>query len=93
MPEHGISIVSCGLIAAEHYLCSAAWHQYVWGLLPRQRIKSSDSPVTEMQVSQGSWYEPLAHAQGQLGGVVSNPPYIPQPNMAGLQVDSCMPPL
>jgi release factor glutamine methyltransferase len=37
---------------------------------------------------QGSWYEPLQHLQGQLGGVVSNPPYIPRSQIqAGLQAE------
>ncbi|MBI4780246.1 MAG: peptide chain release factor N(5)-glutamine methyltransferase [Oscillatoriophycideae cyanobacterium NC_groundwater_1537_Pr4_S-0.65um_50_18] len=30
-----------------------------------------------IQFYQGSWFEPLSHLQGQLCGVVSNPPYIP----------------
>ena len=39
-----------------------------------------------MQVLQGSWFEPARHLRGQLGGVVSNPPYIPEAQMATLQV-------
>ncbi len=34
----------------------------------------------------GSWFEPIAHLRGRLGGVLSNPPYIPRYQMAGLQV-------
>ena len=39
-----------------------------------------------VQVLQGSWFEPAWHLQGQLGGIVSNPPYIPEAQMATLQV-------
>eukprot|EP00877_Chromochloris_zofingiensis_P003425 jgi/Chrzof1/13083/Cz07g19060.t1 len=35
----------------------------------------------------GSWYEPLQHQQGSLGGIVSNPPYIPHQEMPGLQAE------
>lgn len=40
-----------------------------------------------MQVSMGSWFEPLQHLRGQLAGVVSNPPYIPAGNMSTLQAE------
>lgn len=33
----------------------------------------------------GSWFEPIAPLQGQLSGMVSNPPYIPQGMIADLQ--------
>ncbi len=41
-----------------------------------------------VSVVQGSWYEPV-HGQlrGQLGAVLSNPPYIPQEQMQGLQAE------
>lgn len=35
----------------------------------------------------GSWFEPIAHLRGRLGGVLSNPPYIPRYQMAGLQAE------
>jgi methylase of polypeptide subunit release factors len=38
------------------------------------------------QVVQGSWCEPLEHLRGRLGGLVSNPPYIPRREMEALQV-------
>lgn len=41
-----------------------------------------------VQALQGSWFDPLQHLQGQLGGVLSNPPYIPRRQMeAGLQAE------
>eukprot|EP00775_Hariotina_reticulata_P001556 gene1556-1896_t len=40
-----------------------------------------------VQACQGSWFEPLQQLQGQLGGVLSNPPYIPHEEMAGLQAE------
>lgn len=40
-----------------------------------------------VDVVQGSWFEPLEHLRGHLGGVLSNPPYIPQVQMAGLQAE------
>ena len=30
-----------------------------------------------IEVRQGSWFEPLKDVEGQLVGIVSNPPYIP----------------
>jgi release factor glutamine methyltransferase len=33
----------------------------------------------------GCWWEPIAHLQGQLSGMVSNPPYIPSDQIAQLQ--------
>ncbi|HEY9628736.1 MAG TPA: peptide chain release factor N(5)-glutamine methyltransferase [Coleofasciculaceae cyanobacterium] len=38
-----------------------------------------------IQFYQGSWFEPLSHLQGQLCGVVSNPPYIPSALVPQLQ--------
>lgn len=47
-----------------------------------------------VRVVHGSWLEPLAQQQqqqqqrkGWLGGILSNPPYIPQVQMAGLQAE------
>jgi release factor glutamine methyltransferase len=34
---------------------------------------------------QGSWLQPLAHLQGTLDGIVSNPPYIPSQQVLALQ--------
>lgn len=33
----------------------------------------------------GSWWTPLTHFQGQIQGMISNPPYIPSSMIAGLQ--------
>lgn len=38
-----------------------------------------------IQFYAGSWFEPLQHLQGQLSGMVSNPPYIPTAILAELQ--------
>lgn len=41
-----------------------------------------------VQAVQGSWFEPLQHLKGQLGGVLSNPPYIPRSDIeSGLQAE------
>ncbi|GLC65268.1 hypothetical protein PLESTF_000270500 [Pleodorina starrii] len=40
-----------------------------------------------VRVVQGSWFEPLRQLRGRLGGVLSNPPYIPRREMAGLQAE------
>ena len=42
-----------------------------------------------VQVLHGSWLEPLRllQLQGRCGGVLSNPPYIPHEQMAGLQAE------
>ncbi|MBW4489824.1 MAG: peptide chain release factor N(5)-glutamine methyltransferase [Trichocoleus desertorum ATA4-8-CV12] len=31
---------------------------------------------------QGSWFEPLAHLQGQFSGMIANPPYVPSTRLA-----------
>lgn len=38
-----------------------------------------------IQFYQGSWWEPLTRLQGQISGMVSNPPYIPNDWIATLQ--------
>lgn len=35
----------------------------------------------------GSWFEPLKDVEGQLSGLVSNPPYIPSEEIDGLQAE------
>ncbi|KAG2490826.1 hypothetical protein HYH03_010747 [Edaphochlamys debaryana] len=40
-----------------------------------------------VRVVRGSWFEPLRHLRGRLGGVLSNPPYIPRAQMRGLQAE------
>jgi release factor glutamine methyltransferase len=41
--------------------------------------------IARIQFYQGAWFEPLVAVQGQLDGMVSNPPYIPQAMLADLQ--------
>ncbi|CAI9088090.1 OLC1v1022327C1 [Oldenlandia corymbosa var. corymbosa] len=41
----------------------------------------------KVKVKQGSWFEPLEESEVELGGIVSNPPYIPSDNIAGLQAE------
>jgi HemK-like putative methylase len=43
------------------------------------------APPGAVAVVAGSWWEPLVHLRGRLGGVLTNPPYIPRREMAGLQ--------
>jgi methylase of polypeptide subunit release factors len=43
------------------------------------------TPPGAVRVVVGSWWEPLGHLRGQLGGVLTNPPYIPRAQMEGLQ--------
>lgn len=40
-----------------------------------------------VEVRHGSWCDPLGQLQGCLGGIVSNPPYIPPAVMSTLQVE------
>lgn len=40
-----------------------------------------------MDVREGSWFEPLKDVQGELAGIVSNPPYIPSENILRLQAE------
>lgn len=39
----------------------------------------------QIQFYQGSWWEPLAHLQGKVAGMISNPPYIPTALLPDLQ--------
>nr|XP_043623017.1 release factor glutamine methyltransferase [Erigeron canadensis] len=39
----------------------------------------------KISVRQGSWFEPLSEFEGQVAGLVSNPPYIPSGHISGLQ--------
>ncbi|KAG9439131.1 hypothetical protein H6P81_019296 [Aristolochia fimbriata] len=41
----------------------------------------------KIELRQGSWFEPLEDVKGKLSGLVSNPPYIPSMNIAGLQAE------
>lgn len=50
-----------------------------------QRNASDCGLGDRIQFYQGSWFEPLGDLKGQLSGMVSNPPYIPQPMIADLQ--------
>ncbi|XP_052207329.1 uncharacterized protein LOC127811469 isoform X2 [Diospyros lotus] len=38
-------------------------------------------------IKQGSWFEPLEGVEGELIGLVSNPPYIPSEHISGLQAE------
>ncbi|KAJ0870030.1 putative peptide chain release factor N(5)-glutamine methyltransferase [Helianthus annuus] len=41
----------------------------------------------KVSVKQGSWFEPLSGLEGQIAGLVSNPPYIPSGRISGLQAE------
>ncbi|KAJ0508650.1 putative peptide chain release factor N(5)-glutamine methyltransferase [Helianthus annuus] len=41
----------------------------------------------KVSVKQGSWFEPLSGLEGQISGLVSNPPYIPSGHISGLQAE------
>lgn len=40
-----------------------------------------------VEVRQGSWFLPLQDVNGKLAGVLSNPPYIPEDQIPGLQAE------
>lgn len=42
---------------------------------------------TRIDVAIGSWFTPLENLKGQLGGIISNPPYIPSQNLKCLQAE------
>jgi methylase of polypeptide subunit release factors len=56
-------------------------------ILTEAEAASGERPVRAVL---GSWFEPLRSAglAGRLGGVLSNPPYIPRVQMEGLQVSA-----
>ncbi|KAK3424657.1 hypothetical protein EUGRSUZ_F01438 [Eucalyptus grandis] len=41
----------------------------------------------KIEVSEGSWLEPLKGVEGKVAGLVSNPPYIPSDDISGLQAE------
>lgn len=43
--------------------------------------------VNRLEFHQGSWWTPLKAWQGQIRGMVSNPPYIPKAQLAQLQLE------
>jgi release factor glutamine methyltransferase len=45
------------------------------------------SVADRVTVVHGSWFTPLESQKGTLAGVLSNPPYIPSANLAGLQAE------
>lgn len=49
-------------------------------------IKQNDTQAP-LKLLQGSWWQPLVGLEGQITGVVSNPPYIPQAEIANLQAE------
>ncbi|MFM7572880.1 MAG: N5-glutamine methyltransferase family protein, partial [Snowella sp.] len=69
--------------------------------LPQAKIFAVDTSLDALAIAQenaqsyglndrieflhGSWWTPLAHFQGQIQGMISNPPYIPTSMIAGLQ--------
>ncbi|AFY60631.1 peptide chain release factor N(5)-glutamine methyltransferase [Synechococcus sp. PCC 6312] len=44
-----------------------------------------NNPQAPIKLLQGSWWQPLVGLEGQITGLVSNPPYIPQAEIANLQ--------
>ncbi|KAI7980281.1 Release factor glutamine methyltransferase [Camellia lanceoleosa] len=41
----------------------------------------------KIEIKLGSWFEPLKNFEGELAGLVSNPPYIPSEHISGLQAE------
>jgi release factor glutamine methyltransferase len=52
--------------------------------IARQNAQAYDF-TTRITFYQGNWWEPLAHLQGKISGMISNPPYIPAPMLPDLQ--------
>ncbi|GIM03686.1 hypothetical protein Vretimale_8358 [Volvox reticuliferus] len=57
------------------------------GINSPKRHKPANAAGPFVHVVQGSWFEPLRHLRGRLGGVLSNPPYIPRVQMTCLQAE------
>ena len=73
------------LLTAEIYAvdCSAA-------ALEIAQINANLLNVSDrIQFSQGSWWSSLAHLQGKVAGMLSNPPYIPSEEVLQLQPEVC----
>ncbi|XP_057458983.1 uncharacterized protein LOC130749624 [Lotus japonicus] len=41
----------------------------------------------KIEIREGSWFEPLKGMEGELAGLISNPPYIPSKDISGLQAE------
>jgi release factor glutamine methyltransferase len=52
--------------------------------IARQNIANAGF-IANVRLYQGSWWQPLDHLQGQVQGMISNPPYIPTVMVANLQ--------
>lgn len=61
--------------------CIHAWHCLTWHAVGLHPFTASP-----LQVVGGDWYTPLQEWQGQLSGVLSNPPYINSEQLPSLQV-------
>ncbi len=81
----GSGAIALGLAAA---FPDATIHAVDWSaeaLAIAQANAQAYSLQTRIQFYQGSWFEPLAHLQASLNGVVANPPYIPTALIPSLQ--------
>ena len=50
-----------------------------------QHNANTTNQAHKIKFYQGSWWQPLSHLRGKVTGVVSNPPYIPTPDLPQLQ--------
>jgi release factor glutamine methyltransferase len=55
----------------------------------QQCCESEENACDRIHFYLGDWFAPLSALQGQLAGMVSNPPYIPSPAIAQLQPEVC----
>ncbi|CAL5392305.1 unnamed protein product [Camellia sinensis] len=53
----------------------------------RQKTSKLMGRVDKIKTKLGSWFEPLKDFEGELAGLVSNPPYIPSEHISGLQAE------
>lgn len=81
----GSGVIALGLATT---LPTATIHavDYSAEALAIAQVNAATYHLTErIQFYQGSWLEPLASLRGQLSGIVSNPPYIPNEMVLQLQ--------
>ncbi|KAK9809283.1 hypothetical protein WJX73_000586 [Symbiochloris irregularis] len=67
---------ACKVVAVDASDTACAWASY-----NVQRLGFS----AQIQVLQGSWFHPVKHLQGQMQGILSNPPYVLPSDLPNLQ--------
>ncbi|GLI67330.1 hypothetical protein VaNZ11_011518 [Volvox africanus] len=86
-PAAEVWAVDVSPVAIAYALFNARLCLHTGAYAPKLHNGSANTAGPIVHVVQGSWFEPLHHLRGVLGGVLSNPPYIPRAQMRSLQAE------